>query len=38
MEEPDPPDARGTLVELRDGARPDGDAETDRLTVPAKPL
>lgn len=36
--EPDPPAARGTLAELREGAGPEGDTETERLTVPAKPL
>ncbi len=35
---PVPPDARGTLVELSDVIGPKGETDTDRLTVPAKPL
>jgi hypothetical protein len=38
IEEPDPLDARVTLVGFREAAGPEEDTETDRLTVPAKPL
>ncbi len=38
IEEPEPPEARETLVELRDDTGPGGDIVTDRETVPAKPL
>ncbi len=36
--EPEPPEARETLVELNDGTGPDGDKVRERETVPAKPL
>jgi hypothetical protein len=38
IDDPDPNDARATLVELKDGVGPAGDTETERLIVPAKPL
>ena len=34
---PDPPDVSVTLVGLSDAVRPEGDADEERATVPAKP-